>query len=340
MNLSQIRSLLEDKQIIDSTNKIQYLVKCPFHNEQNGTALFISFKKNQFKCFSGKCIPKNVKGDLVKLCAMLGFLQQKIQITIPKFAKEKEKKVFTEPELFNLENFTRFHNKHDFSYLKGRGFSKEICEINKCSYSNYTKRFYTPFWYEKKCYGIVGRTILNKGYYEHLLKYLAQQENEQIEIVAKLLKNGFYDEKYKEIKQFQPYVRYKNSYQLPKEALIFEPLSNKLESKYLIVTEGQYKSMKCNEYGENSCAILGSNPTKFQIERIYNLAKKTKSIVVLGFDNCTIDKAGEENKNLFRKLYGSLVLSFNWKILKEKIKDIDELSLNQFNFLKGNLTYF
>lgn len=337
MNLTDYcRKVLKNEGIIGDSYKNSYVVPCPFHNETKGASLSISFDKGLFNCFSPQCEGKT-KGSFRKLLKILGYstanFSQEAQTSI---VYKIDRKIIEKNEIslqeFDLQNFQRFHNK-DFSYLLQRGFTEDILLKNKVSFSNYFQRIYIPVWQNQRCYGYAGRTVIPESYKDKVIKYFAKKDNIPYEEAKSYLSKGLYDERNQNLKRWKMHNKYVNMYGLDKNVVVFEPLTNSSDRKIYIVCEGQLNALKCNLYGYNAFAIMGSYPTEVQIR--YILDKIGNSILVLGFDN---DKAGSKNISAFRHIAKRQICSVDWSLLPDK-NDIDELSQEQLDLIVSNRVY-
>lgn len=340
MNKRQIKQILLNKGLIKDENKSKYSVKCCFHSEKNGQSLFIDFDRGTFKCFSGKCPDK--KGTLLQLCELLGenitdsYVYKPITGMVLKFpvAVEKEEKVLQE---FDLANYQKWH-KLDYKYLIDRNISADICKQNQCSYSDYLKRFYIPFWQDDRCYGIVGRSTLTR---QAVLQFLMKFCNEigytgSIEELEKDIIDGEYHDLDSSgfIRRTQWWKRYKNSVGLNKDSLVFCPRSNKKDAGVCLVVEGQINALYANCVGLNAVSILGSYPSVIQVEKIMQLVKNMK--LILAFDN---DVAGVNNTHVFRQKCGKIVARIDWNKLGRKVGDLNDLNRDELIYLVENCTY-
>lgn len=340
MNKRQIKQILLSKGLIKDENRSKYSIKCCFHNERNGKSLFIDFDRGIFKCFSGKCPDK--KGTLLQLCELLGenitdsYVYKPVTGTVLKFpvAVKKEEIILQE---FDLANYQKWH-KLDYKYLINRGIPSDICKINQCSYSDYLKRFYIPFWQDGKCYGIVGRTTLTR---EQIIQFLINFSsnigyNGSIEELEKEIENGEYHDLDTSgfIRRTQWWKRYKNNKGLNKDSLVFAPRNNKKDVGVCLVVEGQINALYANCVGLNAVSILGSYPSVIQVEKIMQLAKNMK--LILAFD---CDEAGRNNTNVFRQKCGKIVARIDWNKLGRKVGDLNDLAKNELIYLVENCTY-
>jgi hypothetical protein len=340
--LSEFRKTLYKHNYIESCTKHSYNIKCPFHNEIIGESLYINFSQNFFKCY-GKC-GEDVCGEIAVLMNNLGLLSstdlmynelESFDFSLTgQFKKDVEefKENFLE---FNLSRHLKWDNQ-DYSYLNDRGISDEICLINKICNVDFMRRIFIPFWYNKTCYGIVGRSTLTDKEIEYIdNKIMTEIGETDHKKYVKMWKNNELQEKYPTISYYRHWLRYINNSDLPKKELLFEPLSNKKpdENTIWFICEGMINALTCNAFGQNSYALLGSSPTNFQSNYIQN---SLNGRLVLLFDN---DKAGRNSTEKFRNLYKSPIEVFNWHeveiMLHEKFNDINQL----WKYLDFNVSY-
>lgn len=337
MNLTDYcRKILKNEGIIGDSYKQSYVVPCPFHNETKGASLSISFDKGLFNCFSPQCEGKT-KGTLRKLLRLLGYQTSQFNESSSPAISYKIDRIIREenhidiPE-FDLCNFQRLHNKN-YKYLYDRGFTQEILLGNKISFSDYFQRIYIPVWQNGKCYGYSGRSVIPEGYKHKVIEYFAKKDNITYEEAKSSLSKGLYDNYNQNLKRWKMQNKYVNMYGLDKNVVVFEPLTNSSDRKIYIVCEGQLNALKCNLYGYNAFAIMGSYPTEVQVR--YILDKIGNSILVLGFDN---DKAGSKNTSTFRYIAKKQICSVDWGLLPDK-NDIDELTKEQLDLIVSNRVY-
>ncbi len=87
-----------------------------------------------------------------------------------------------------------------------------------------------------------------------------------------------------------PKVKYDDS--LPKEQILYCPLTNTGKSKYLFVVEGFADALRVSSFGEDACAILGCHVSEVQLRYIYELANGRE--IMWAFDNDAAGKKGLE----------------------------------------------
>jgi hypothetical protein len=303
------KELLYSKGIIDSLEKDQFNVPCMNHNETSGRSLSINFEKNIFKCFSGKC--NNFKGSIQQLCSHLGYTSS---ITSLNFQNNYKKQFQTDDiETFDYSKYLQWNN-NDLSYLTKRRIPEDILKLNKVVNVNFMKRIFVPFTFNNKIYGTVGRTLLTD-----VDKQIILQSYENKYFSRNLFELHYDDipEDFAYIKYYRINERYTNSKNLPKKELIYEPISNNYRNDYLFITEGIFNTFSINALGNNSVAIIGSQPSINHIQIIKSKYADRK--IVTAFDN---DDAGIKSRNAFNKLYGTFLPFVS---LPSKINDINDL---------------
>lgn len=340
MNNQFYYDILVKNKIIKDTNRNNYNVSCPFHNETRGSSLSINFDKGIFCCFSPQC-ENETKGKLFKLCCDLGFISKNLQLedhitdfsfsidyTINSIEKENKK-----AELFDIENVLKY-GKKDYSYLTQRNISKEVIERNKCVYSPYFRRFIMPVWQDNKCYGYVSRSTLTKEELDNIIDNIANEYSVDRDYCIKCLNDGEYDD-IELIKRIKPTRRYTNNYGFLKELVIFESRANDYKkSNITVICEGQINAMMANTFGVNSFAIIGGSPTIEQLTYLLQKCNENNQTIILFFDN---DKAGIKNVNKFNEIAGEIFLSANWSLIeRENINDLNQLCKKEFELLINN----
>lgn len=332
--------LLVKNNFIKDTNKTNYNVSCPFHNEANGHSLSINFDKGIYYCFSPQC-DGQTKGKLFKLCCDLNYLNKNhtlhdytsdisfsIDYTINSIEKEIKK-----AEIFEINNVLKY-GKKDYSYLTQRNISKKVIELNECVYSPYFRRFIMPVWQDNKCYGYVSRSTLTKEELDNIIDNIANEYSVDRDYCIKCLNDGEYDD-IELIKRIKPTRRYTNNYGFLKELVIFESKANDYKkSNISVICEGQINAMMANTFGVNSFAIVGGSPTIEQLTYLLQKCNEENQTIILFFDN---DKAGTKNIAKFNEIAGEMYLSADWNLIeRENINDLNQLTKEEFQLLIDN----
>lgn len=335
MNLKQ--TLIKLKWIPSNQSGSHFNIPCILHNEAVGKSLFINTEANFYKCY-GKC---QVQGKLTDLLLKEGMIDLSSLMIQP-----LEKKEVIEEEIIEkgLDYIWKYNiNIKDIDYLNKRGLDYDIYSKNYIYFSEWDQRVHIPFFCDGKYYGDVSRTILNLNdflkeayniffYLNKPFDELSQEELKQLSFNIEI--NTEYDNEdwlsiY--VYKYKIFTRYKNDKNLPKKYLVYEPLTNnEVENKdYLFLVESQLDAIKINQFGYQALAILGGGFKEMgQINLIKKKAKGKQ--LVCAFDN---DLAGEKFYNSFCQLSMSFPYRFDWKRVGRKLKDIGDISKEEFELL-------
>lgn len=330
--MQQLKQTFFNAGVIPSTSKNSYIIPCPIHGETNGKSLSINFDLGKWKCF-GKC---KTGGNLSKLMTILGigYIGLTTQHNYFQYPLSENKNELI--EIWSQDALTNFNKRHiggNIKYFSKRGLSENIVEANKLSYNEWNQRVYMPVFCNKSCFGYVSRTILN---IDEILAKIAVDECYDNLAIRELSKQLVFiqdlNEKevqenlnnpliryYNNLHKYKPFSRYLNSFNLPKDDIVYEPLSNDDSNPYYIVTEGIIDALLANQYGVNSFAVLGTGLNQNQVDYI---VRKSKGNIILMFDN---DVAGTGFTNEFCKLAKNFFYVANWNIFGRKVKDIGDL---------------
>lgn len=341
--------LLVSNGIIQDTNKSNYNIPCMFHGETNGASLSINFDKDVFKCFSPSCKGK-VKGKLYKLLLDLKLIEPKgiSDSNLKDFDFSIDRKVNEEKlqKVINLNGYQinieekpeyRFSAKGS-DYLLSRGISKDVIEKNQCKTNQAFKRVIMPVFQDGFCYGYVKRSILSKKELDSIINMVVTMFDVEYDYAKKQIMQGTYDEDIEILQKYKPMIRYMNNKDFQKELFVFESLANDYDkSKNLCIVEGQINAMMVNTYGDNAIAIIGSYPTKVQIDYIMSLVEKHNLNLIPFFDN---DNAGFNNYQKMSDMIGEFLPKPNWSYVDSSKNDICDLTLEEYEYLKNNLSFF
>lgn len=333
--MQELKQCFFNAGVIPSTHKNNYIVPCPIHGESSGKSLSISFDIGKWQCF-GKC---NTGGKISKLLNLLGIgvymgltFSKGLSNPLEVYKYNNEIEDWSD---YRLDKFNQYHQKNNIDYFYKRGLSDEIIKVNKLSYNDWNKRVYMPVFCNKTCYGYVSRTTLNTAeildkislnegipetYRNELSKQLIFiQDLSEDEVREISIEDNPLIQYYQNLHKYKPFTRYTNSFNLPKDDLVYEPLSNDDTIPYYIVTEGIVDALLGNAYGINSFAVLGTGINESQVRYII---KKSKGKLILMFDN---DSAGRGFIKDFSRLAKEFYYIPNWNILGRSVKDIGDL---------------
>lgn len=110
---------------------------------------------------------------------------------------------------------------------------------------------------------------------------------------------------------------------LPKNKILYTPLTNTGNTEYLLVVEGPIDALKSSYLGQDSAAILGCHPSKEQISHITRIANGRT--IILALDNDTPGKKGVE-----KWIDLTIDISTSIMIYPIDVKDIGEMNKEQF----------
>lgn len=114
------------------------------------------------------------------------------------------------------------------------------------------------------------------------------------------------------------------NYGMPKNKIVYQPLTNTGETEYLIVVEGPIDALKASYLNQDSVAILGCHPSNVQIKHITNIANGRT--IILALDNDTPGKKGIE-----KWIDLTIDISTSIMIYPIDVKDIGEMDREQFS---------
>lgn len=124
------------------------------------------------------------------------------------------------------------------------------------------------------------------------------------------------------------------NYGMPKNQIVYQPLTNTGKSEYLIVVEGPIDALKASYLNQDSVAILGCHPSNVQIKHITKIANGRT--IILALDNDTPGKKGIE-----KWIDLTIDISTSIMIYPIDVKDIGEMNKEQFdNSLNGSLSFW
>lgn len=124
------------------------------------------------------------------------------------------------------------------------------------------------------------------------------------------------------------------NYGMPKNKIVYQPLTNTGNSEYLIVVEGPIDALKASYLNQDSVAILGCHPSNVQINHITKIANGRT--IILALDNDTPGKKGIE-----KWIDLTIDISTSIMIYPIDIKDIGEMNKEQFdNSLVNSLSFW
>lgn len=334
-----IQEVFKDLGIINRIDKEKINVQCFLHGEKNGQSLFINFSKNYYQCY-GKC---QEKGNLQQLLIKLGSdtilnSQYLIETEINKhFIKSSQKEL----EAIDYSKHLYFYSKNisDIPYLNKRKLSKDIYQANKIYLNDYTKRITIPVTFEGKYYGNITRTIYSE---KDTLNLISKETGIDInqfnkkDILFEIIytDNPIYD-KYRDMTIKTKWnERYLNDYFLPKDRILYEPLTNNPECNVYLLQEGCLDSLFSNQYGYNSYAVIGNGINENHVK--YLLEKLEGKYLISAFDN---DLAGQKYHEQLCKLANRFILRLDWGLIRRKVKDIPDISKEELDYLVYNATY-
>lgn len=376
MKLQQIfcnNGLISEKDI----SKDHIRTKCWIHGGNNSTAMSLNFKANRYKCFN--C---GVNGSIIDLMLDMDMnvpLQSIISPISPYIQNKPHNPIISEIP-HHLINFRMRKNLNPDFYLNKRGITSEIARENYIYYSEQFARIYIPVFFNNKCYGYMKRTIINElDYYQSIADKIGIDDPSIIYemLLEEAIEVSSFQE---EFKRLRPDIKYLNDRNLPKNNIVYEPLSNfmgkttaetspenlhdKLHHDFhqtspettasspTLLVEGALDCLYANQMGFNAMAIIGGgistqNMINSEVKLIDYIVKKTqyyKSELILCFDN---DKAGKIFTSQFRKLSNNLIKKIDYSLLENnqhdkmsKIKDLQDINKNQLNFLISHASLF
>lgn len=111
---------------------------------------------------------------------------------------------------------------------------------------------------------------------------------------------------------------------MPKNQIVYTPLTNTGYTEYLMVVEGPIDALKASYLGQDSAAILGCHPSKAQIQHITEIANGRT--IILALDNDTPGKKGID-----KWIDLTIDISTSIMIYPIDVKDIGEMNKDQFN---------
>jgi DNA primase len=114
------------------------------------------------------------------------------------------------------------------------------------------------------------------------------------------------------------------NYGMPKNKIVYQPLTNTGETEYLIVVEGPIDALKASYLNQDSVAILGCHPSKAQIDHITKIANGRT--IILALDNDAPGKKGIE-----KWIDLTIDISTSIMIYPIDVKDIGEMDREQFS---------
>lgn len=111
---------------------------------------------------------------------------------------------------------------------------------------------------------------------------------------------------------------------MPKDKILYCPLTNTGKSEYLLVTEGPIDALKASMFGQDSVSIMGCHASKDQMEFTKKLAKGRQ--VVLALDNDEPGRKGIQKWLSLTSDFDAVIFSY-----PDEVKDIGEISETEFN---------
>ena len=336
-----IQEIFRDLGIINHIDRTKITIPCLIHNEKRGNSLYINFETNRYQCF-GKC---QESGNLQQLLYKIGSDTILSSQYLIESAINKELNIRVEKQLEELDFNKHLYfydspkNMRDIKYLNDRNLSPEIYQKNKIYLNSYNQRIYIPVMFEGKYYGNITRTIFNE---KNTLKHIQKQTGIQIDEYNKkdVLFDILYTDK-EEYNRFREYThitkwheRYLNDFFLPKDRILYEPLTNNPECNVYLLQEGSLDSLFSNQYGYNSYAVIGNGINKFHVD--YLMKKLEGKYLIAAFDN---DEAGRKYYSKLVKLSNKLILKLDWSLIKRKVKDVADLTKEELDYLVKHANY-
>lgn len=336
-----IQEIFKDLGIISRIDKEKINVQCFLHGEKNGQSLFINFAKNSYQCF-GKCQERgNLQQLLTKIgCDVILNSQYLIESEINKHLYKTGKKDLEELDLNKHKYFFSKNITEDgIKYLNKRNLSKEIYDANFIYNNPYNQRIYIPVLFEGKYYGNITRTTFNEVSVYNLI---SKETGIKIDMYNK--KDILYEIiegdnplylKYKETTIKTKWnERYLNDYFLPKDQILYEPLTNNPDCNVYLLQEGCLDSLYSNQYGYNSYAVIGNGINENHVK--YLLSKLEGKYLISAFDN---DLAGQKYHQQLCKIANRFILKLDWSLIKRKVKDVGDITKEELDYLVLNANY-
>lgn len=226
---------------------------------------------------------------------------------------------------------------YDGLYLPNKRFLPyDLVKQNNIRYSTNARRIYMPYYYNHTMLGYVSRSILDSSliaerifedvefcWQNHFDQKPSINNHKDVSRIYSIIRKGtnqYLNERYaKALKQYALDQKFKNSFNLPRDLFLYEPLSNDLiESDYVFIVESIIDAISLNYLGVKAFAILGG----FITEDHKSIFIERNLIPVKFLDN---DKAGQKFSKQFDKVFGSLQLNFKKERLQVSIKDANDL---------------
>lgn len=295
MLLSERRERLE-KKLSEAGFKIRYrkrdeliLHKCPLHNDKT-PSLTINTEKGYFRCFS--C---NDHGSISKLLSYYGI---------------KYGNYYEVPTVDELEQLLDLDLGGIDGEISAQNNEPEYkADINELK--NY--RYYHPY-------------LESRGFSkEFILKNKIGFDKQSLRVTIPIFLFGdFFGCIRRSVCGDVPKVVYDNG--MPKERIIYCPLTNTGQGDIITVCEGFADSLKSSFYGIDSCSILGCLISEKQIELVYEFANGRD--IIWAMDN---DDPGREGLNRIIRMIPGIDNSRIFEYCDD-IKDIGDSSEQQFRY--------
>lgn len=303
-NQERIKRL--EQKLSEAGFKIKYrkrdelvLHKCPLHNDKT-PSLTVNTEKGYYRCFS--C---SDSGSVSKLLGYYG-IKYGNYYEVPTI-DELEELLNEQNSISDLESSIHVAPRTGENSAKNNQEYK--ADINELK--NY--RYYHPY-------------LESRGFTrEFVLKNKIGFDPITLRITVPIFFKGqFWGCIKRSVCGDVPKVKYNSN--MPKEQLLYLPLSNTNKSEYFMVNEGFADALKASFYGQDSCAIMGCLISEQQMRLVYEQADGRP--IIWAMDN---DPPGEAGTDRCIKLSPGIDLNKVF-VYNGEAKDVGEMSEQDFKY--------
>lgn len=323
---------------IITDNKPKQLIQCFLHDESNGNSLYLNFDTNCYKCY-GKCQTSGKITELVRKLGINYIEDNSFLLNLINKQRENDNKPVSPLIEKDKKKLLYFYNQNKgiIPYLESRKLSAYYVEKNFLYLNPYNNRIYIPIWFNNKYYGNVTRTIYNENVIIERIcteKQLENNKSNKKYIINEILKtdNPEFEQYRESCKRTRCFERYLNDYDLPKDRILYEPLTNENGRQITLLQEGSLDALFSNQFGYNALSVLGSGINENHAK--YVMKKFKGKNLICAFDN---DLAGEKFYNQAVQLFKQLLPKIDYNLLDRKVKDIPDLTKKELDYLIENI---